>query len=291
LSSYLDSALRPYSSALIDPLTGLPRKQQQQSGSSLNYDAFMRAVNTGQGGYNPSFSPTGGGGGLAPALPATPDYAALISGDPYYAQAKLDFGAQGVSDASQRAALTQRGLTQFGQVPDFNGLAGLNQEWLNTDVTPEARQLAQRNTDAGLSIVARQDKMFKDQLRQIKNSLAARGALRSGESGFQLQEAQLGRDQARFDTTAELVEFLSGLQAGFAERQRVARQQLGQTAIDAEGRVRAQYPMQAPTAPTAAPAAAAPGELLSPWRDGYVDEVGNREQQQLAAALRRYIAA
>ncbi len=232
----------------VDPLTGLPKKKKQAA-VNPSLAAQSEALNKqfGLGVYAPVASGV-------PGLPqvglptSTPDYRALIDNDALYSQAKLDFGAQGVSDAAQRAALTQRALTLFGQVPADDGLKGLNADWLNQDVTPETRLLAQQNTDSGLSVVARQAKAFKDQVRNIKNALAARGALRSGETGHQLQDAQLGYDQAKFDTTAELADFLSGLQRGYAESQRTGRSQLAAQAEAAAGRVGQQYP-----APSGAP--------------------------------------
>jgi hypothetical protein len=185
---------------------------------------------------NPGGNPSWPGG--QPPLPSNvPDYAGLIRNDPLYQQLRGDLGAQGIQDAAARAAQTQRALVLFGQVPQFDGLAGLNPDWLNQDVSDQTRQLAQQNTDAGLSLAARQSKAFNDQIRQIRNSLAARGALRSGEAGHQFQEAQHGFDQAKFDATQELIDFISGLQAGFAQSERARQGQLAQGAQDASQRV------------------------------------------------------
>jgi hypothetical protein len=252
----------------VDAFTGLPKKKaapkptftQQQIQASL-------AANP-----NATFGPSPGvnygfGTAATPQLPNMPDYARLINDDPMYQQLLGDLRAQGVQDASSRAAQTGRAFTLFGQVPDLNSLGGLNLEFLNQDITPSVRELAQKNTDAGLSIKARQDKSFKDTIRTIKNALAARGALRSGESTHRLQEAQLERDQADFDTRDQLGQLIAGIQAGYVEAQRARTREQSQAAFGAEERARQLYPGQAggsggyappPPAAPAPPSAPAP---------------------------------
>jgi hypothetical protein len=221
----------------LDPLTGLPR---QKKPAAQKPPSFQAAGGFGgslpPGSLNPGGSPSWPGG--QPPLPSNmPDYAGLIRNDPLYQQLQKDLGAQGIQDAAARAAQTQRALVLFGQVPQFDGLSGVNPDWLNQDVNDQTRQLAEQNTQAGLSLAARQSKAFNDQVRQIRNSLAARGALRSGEAGHQFQEAQHGFDQAKFDATQELIDFISGLQAGFAQSERGRQGQLSQGAEAAAGRV------------------------------------------------------
>jgi hypothetical protein len=216
----------------LDPLTGLPRK----SGSYPYTDPFIRTVNAGQAQYDAGnqaindysgVSSPGGGRKFDPVtIPGfTPDYASLIQGDPIFGQLKADLSAHGISDAASRAAATQRALIQFGAVPEFDGLAGLNRGYLDSDVNQTTRQLAQKNTEAGFSVVARQQKRLSDNIRAIKNALAARGALRSGETGHQLQEAQRGHDEARYDATQQILDYISGAQQGFlaAERARLGQ--------------------------------------------------------------------
>lgn len=235
----------------IDPATGLPKKKKQQNAVNQAWAPFANQIQSSlsanpQASFGPSSQVDYGFGGLGQfKIPGAPDYRALIENDPAYSQFKLDLGAQGVSDAASRAAQTQRAFTLFGQVPDINTLPGLNADFLNQDITPATRELAQKNTDAGLSIIARQDKAFKDQIRTIKKALASRGLLESGETRHQLQEAQLGRDQARFDTSDALSQLIAGLQQGFAEAQRQRAAQQAQAAGEAQGRVAQQYPAQA----------------------------------------------
>lgn len=232
----------------IDPMTGLPKakgpkKPPPSFGPPDPWQYAQGLVDP----YTPGPSSLPKPGGSIPIPGLQPDYASLIQNDPLFLQMQKDLKAQGVSDAASRAAMTQRALIGFGQVPQFDGLSGLNPEWLNQDVSEQTRQLAQQNTDAGLSMAARQQKAFQDQLKAIRNALAARGALRSGEAGYAFQEAQIGFDQAKYDTTQQLIDFIAGLQAGFTQAEQGRQGQLGQGAQDAAGRVPTQ-----PTAPTPA---------------------------------------
>lgn len=241
-----------YANNLINPLTGLPKKKAgnsnpfDPSGQTLspqqgldlsNKLASSAAPNLAAAQYGTLGPPVGLGSTIK--IPGyTPDYGKLLRGDEQYKSMLADLGAQGVADASARGAATQRALALLGFVPNFDANSGLNLEYLNQDVTPETRALAQRNTEAGLSVSARQQQQFEKNVRAVKNALAARGALRSGEAGYQLGEAQQQYDRAKFDTTQEILEYLAGLQAGYAERQRQAKLQERQESAGIMDRIR-----------------------------------------------------
>jgi hypothetical protein len=89
-----------------------------------------------------------------------------------------------------------------------------------------AKPLAEANTASGMSIVARMEKLRKDNVRAIKNALASRGALRSGEAGYQLGEEQQRYSTAQYDARQQLVDLLAGIEAGVAAgaRQRAGAQ-------------------------------------------------------------------
>jgi hypothetical protein len=76
--------------------------------------------------------------------------------------------------------------------------------------------------------VARMEKLRKDNVRAIKNALASRGALRSGEAGYQLGEEQQRYSTAQYDARSQLVDLLAGIEAGYANSSRArAGQQAG----------------------------------------------------------------
>lgn len=271
----------------IDPVTGLPRgrNQNRRPGNQGNILANSRQPT------DYSMLPQVGGGGIGFGGGAafanritTPDYAGLINNDPLYMQLRKDLAAQGVSDAASRAALTQRALVQFGQVPQFDALSGLNPEWIGQDVNDTTRRLAASNTESGLSVAARQRQAFEKQVREIRNSLAARGALRSGEAGHMLQEAQTGYDRAQYDTMQELVDFISGLQAGFAQAERARQGQLRDGASAAAANVPDQRPLpdRAPFLPSDSRTVAAPSTIIPGARSN-----DNPPEELLLELLRR----
>lgn len=181
----------------------------------------------------------------------TPDYRALIEQDPIFSQLRADLSSQGISDAAQRAAATQRGLIQFGQIPDFQqagaGL-GLDTGFLGSDITEETRGLAQANTEAGLSIAARQARQNQQNIAAIRDFLAARGLLRSGATGVALGEEQQRHTQAGYDTRQQVLDYLAGVQAAFVQSERQRQQQLAQGAREA-GTFQAGLPQNQPTGP------------------------------------------
>lgn len=194
-------------------------------------------------------------GGSAPAAAAVPaaapspsasakpiDYLALINGDPLLGQERADLSAQGVSDAASRAAAIQRALIQFGIVPDFAssaqklGLSGEALGYLNQDVNDRTRQLAQANTQEGLSLTARLAKAHTDAVRNIRNQLAARGIIRSGETPYQLGEEANQYKISTNDATQQLLDYLTGAIGAFTQSERQRRQQLAQYLSDAASR-------------------------------------------------------
>jgi hypothetical protein len=76
--------------------------------------------------------------------------------------------------------------------------------------------LAQQNTQAGTSLLARLMKAAQDARLQTVNQLAARGILSSGETGYQLGELALAQKQAEYDARTGVLSQLNELQAGNA---------------------------------------------------------------------------
>jgi hypothetical protein len=139
-----------------------------------------------------------------------------LGSDPQYQSALAELAAQGVADDAGAKAQALRALSLFGEVPALEGVdmgvVGPN----FATYAQEARPLAEKATREGLSIAARLEKQYKQNVRAIKNALAARGALQSGETGYQLGEEQQRYKEAGFDARTKLVDFLSGIEAGRA---------------------------------------------------------------------------
>jgi hypothetical protein len=191
----------------------------------------------------------------------TNSYLDILRSDPIYSQTLADLSAQGISDRSQADTLAQRALVQFGEVPALEGLDARLAGPEFARISGVAKPLAEANTQSGMSIVARMEKLRKDNVRAIKNALASRGALRSGEAGYQLGEEQQRYSTAQYDARSQLVDLLAGIEAGVAAgaRQRAsaqagAAQQGFQNAIQ-------MYP-QGPQPPAAAQAT---NDYVSGW--------------------------
>jgi hypothetical protein len=192
----------------------------------------------------------------------TQSYMDILRNDPIYSQTLADLSAQGISDRSQADTLAQRALVQFGEVPSLEGLDARLAGPEFARISGVARPLAEANTASGMSIVARMEKLRKDNVRAIKNALASRGALRSGEAGYQLGEEQQRYSTAQYDSRQQLVDLLAGIEAGVAagSRQRAGAQ--GQAAQTAFGNaVQSGY---APAPPAAATPVAQAMQSLAP---------------------------
>lgn len=110
-------------------------------------------------------------------------------------------------------AQARRALIQYGGVPQ--GLSGLKN--LKGAFDSGTSALAQSNTKSGISLLARLDEAHEDRNRYIKNRLAARGILSSGETGFQLGREQTNYARGQADSAGKLLDYLSGINAGIAQ--------------------------------------------------------------------------
>ncbi|HEY5987785.1 MAG TPA: hypothetical protein VIV12_15630, partial [Streptosporangiaceae bacterium] len=176
----------------------------------------------GQQGYGPT----------GPAYtPPVVDYAALIKS----MLAPLQTEAAGMTAADKAALLAQqkRAIIQFGeQIP-------------GTDVGKEALGSALQNTQAGLSITARVNQAHQDAIRQLTNTLAARGLLRSGETGYQTGREHLAYGTAQYDARQKVLDYLSGIQSAYDQAQQQRQWALAQAAMQAAQSV-PQYPVIPP---------------------------------------------
>lgn len=188
-------------------------------------------------------APSGGnsnsnGGGNQPGY----NYTDLINQDALFGQQRTDLAAESAADAANRAAAIQRALIQWGVVPDFQaeagklGLSPQSLSFLQSDINPGTKELADKNTAEGLSIFARLQKQHKDQIRAIKNALAARGMAKSGEAGYQTGEEEQQYKQQLTDSEQQLLQYITGAIAAFTGAERERNRTLSQYMMDAAGR-------------------------------------------------------
>jgi hypothetical protein len=147
-------------------------------------------------------------------MPPTPGVGSLpssyqnrIRNDPWFMQQQALLQAQSAADAALLRQRLSQMLVQFGQVPE-----GYSSPYMDATVPG----LAQQNTQAGTSLLARLMKAAQDARLQTVNQLAARGILSSGETGYQLGELALAQKQAEYDARTGVLSQLNELQAGNA---------------------------------------------------------------------------
>lgn len=174
----------------------------------------------------PTPAPTAGGGGGGGG--GLPDYGGLITSDPIYQQTLGKVNAMSAEDAATRAAAIRRFLVQYGQVPDFAslGLGSTDLGYLNSDVNQSTRDLANQNTQGGTSIYARLQQAHTDAIRNIKNALAARGMLGSGETGWQLGKEDQSYKNNSFDAQNSLLDNVLGAITSYTQAGRQEQQML-----------------------------------------------------------------
>ena len=192
----------------------------------------MAIPNPPQGGYNP------------PALPGsasyTPDYMALIQSDPTYKAIADQIHAQGITDQAQRQAATMQALIGYGQIPDFAATAsqlGLSPDalaMLQADIDPNAAALAGQNTSAGLSTTAQLAQQQQQQIQALRNSLAARGALGSGDDAYRTGLQNQAYAKAENDALNSLLAAINGYQGTYLNAQNAENAQLNTAMTNAE---------------------------------------------------------
>lgn len=226
---------------VIDPGSGLPKKtnsggNQNQNpfiqGESKNDTPFTNAIIPGTTQSYPTGSGPGTSNPYSITIPGfTPDYASLIANDPTYMQLQKDLAAQGVSDVATRNADINRALVGFGQVPDLTKAAQtLGISGLSDVVDPTTAKLASENQ---FSTAANLAQAHTKAIRAIRQNLAARHALQSGELGYQLGQEHQAFGQANNDATQKLLDYIGGVQAAFTTAQQQRQMQMDAAAATA----------------------------------------------------------
>lgn len=187
---------------------------------------------------DPYSQPSGAASSIAGVGGYTPDWAKLIQGDPAFGQAEANAAAGSSADKSALDANIASALENYGQVPDLAGLAkqlGMTSADLQ-GLGPEVSQLANENTQAGNSTVARLSQANDDAIRQIRASLNARGILNSGETPFELDRQNTAYGQSMYDANAKLLGTLQQYYQGYLTAQQQRDASMASAASDAANR-------------------------------------------------------
>lgn len=139
-----------------------------------------------------------------------PDYATIIANDPGLVALRAALAAGNITADEFRRQAIRRALQAYGAVPE-----GLSDPF--GDVDPLTRNLAEKNTAEGLSTVAQEDRAHQLAVQQLQNVLAARGMLQSGGLGVGLGLEAQSDKQTRSKDVAQLLDYLNGQAAAYAE--------------------------------------------------------------------------
>lgn len=216
-----------------DPYSGMKKKVNPYGSlPPLGYAGVGRTPNgslygTIQGQQDPIAPPA-----PAQTLPGltTPQYQALLTEamkpyqDAYNQQHTM--GLEDLNTARKRA------IASFGVVPSWSKdfLSSLNASGaapdINSVLTDEVRQLAEKNTGDGLSTTALLDKANRQANAGITNNLASRGMLQSGELGYQTNEQAQAYKQAYSEATGKLNDYLAGVAKAYADAENARNEKL-----------------------------------------------------------------
>lgn len=159
----------------------------------------------------------------------TPDYQSLLQSDPGFMALKQGLSAQGIQDAGTRNAAINQALIQYGGVPDLNRAAaalGMSASDLQGIIDPNTASLAAQNTSSGLSTMARLQQQQDQAMLGLRNNLAARGALSSGDDAYRTNLQNLAFSQAESDALNSLLGALGGDQQSYVTAQQGEQGQL-----------------------------------------------------------------
>jgi hypothetical protein len=112
--------------------------------------------------------------------------------------------------------------------------------WLGSDVDDATRALAEQNTKSGLSLSAQLERQHKDNQTALEDINAAKGILRSGQTGFETGRENLRHTGAQNDAVQQLLQFILGQYGGFAEAETGRANELADYTEESAGNLQAQ---------------------------------------------------
>lgn len=161
----------------------------------------------------------------------------LIEGDSRYLAKKNALAAAGAAAAASRQAAVRAALIKLGMAPGLQqalsglGLTGNYASWLGQDVTPDVLNQAQNNE---YSFAATEGRQHDNNLTALQDVLAAKGILRSGQTGYDTGQENLRHQGALNDAVQNLLGYLSGQYGDFASGEAQRTNDLGDFATTLE---------------------------------------------------------
>jgi len=106
--------------------------------------------------------------------------------------------------------------------------------FLEKALDPKTRELAEKNTAEGTSVYARMKNANDVANRRIPAQLAARGMLRSGQTGSDLADQAQNYKVQGFDTLNEMLGSMEGTVGNFLQAERARADALAQAELQAQ---------------------------------------------------------
>ena len=163
------------------------------------------------------------------------NYGGMIGGSPDLSALKAAYAAQSQADAASRDAALRRLVISYGAMPslDSMGISDAARGFLKSAINDKTMQLAQNAEKEGVSVHARQASQDAIARRQIPATLAGRGLLHSGQTGYDFgQQAQSYKNQ-QYDTLNELLGNVENTVGGFLQAERDRQLGLAQAQMQA----------------------------------------------------------
>jgi len=218
-------ARKPYNwkgARKINWFPGLKRAAPGSIGSSI-----INAPGGQWVGYPGSLGPQGGGGGGNP-------YGGILQD--YLNQQRADFAAQGAADKGSMINALRKYAISYGELPDFESLGGLPKEaagYFKEAMDPKTRELAAKAEREGVSSHARLAEQNMLATRRIPSQLAARGLLRSGQTGSDLNQQAMDYKRSGYDMLNEMLSGITGSVSNYQNAERERQRALAEAEMQA----------------------------------------------------------
>jgi hypothetical protein len=151
----------------------------------------------------------------------------------YMNQMRADAAADRNAEKGSMIQNLRQAIISYGLAPDYSALGKDAQGYLKEALDPNTLALAAKNEAEGISSHARLGRANEQSMRRIPAALAARGILRSGQTGSDFgDQAQDFKNQG-YDMVSALMQGIQGSVGGFQEAERARQRALAEAEMQA----------------------------------------------------------
>ncbi len=173
----------------------------------------------------------GGARTQAPQQPSGNPAAGILQD--YLNQFRADAAAESNAEKGGMINNLRQAIISYGLAPDYSALGKDAQGYLKEALDPKTLELARKNEEEGISSHARLGRQNEIAMRRIPAALAARGPLRSGQTGSDFgDQAQDFKNQG-YDMLSALMSGITGSVGQFQEAERARQRALAEAEMQA----------------------------------------------------------